>query len=259
FLRAGRLYPGLTAFSARYATGFGIAATVWLVSLALPEEIRPWVWAIALVIDLVTPWMAVRAAVVRTFDVSHIPERYGLFTIIVLGEAIIAVARSMSEVTWTPAAVTTAVAGFVIAVVIWWAYFAHPHAELLERGRLASFIWGYGHIFVWMGIAMSGVGIELAIEAATTGHTLSDVARLILCGGGALYLAAMGLLRSAGAGHVTDRVVLVRLGAAFLFIAIALASGALSPEILTVLVAVVAVGAGIAIGRVWSSLGAAST
>jgi len=69
----------------------------------------------------------------------------------------------------------------------------------------------------------------------------------------------MGLLRSAGAGHITDRVVLVRLGAAFLFIAIALASGAQSPEVLTVLVAVVAVGAGIAIGRVWSSLGAAST
>ena len=259
FLRASRLYPELYAFSVRYATGFGIAAVVWLVSLALPEEIRPLVWVIALVIDLVTPWLAVRAATVRTFDVSHIPERYGLFTIIVLGEAIIAVARSMSEVPWTPAAVTTAVAGFVIAVVIWWAYFAHPHAELLERGRLASFIWGYGHIFVWMGIAMTGVGIELAIEAAATGHELSDGARLILCGGGALYLAAMGLLRSAGAGHITDRVVLVRLGAAFLFIGIALASGALAPEVLAVLIAVVAVGAGVAIGRAWRTMSNSSS
>ncbi|MDF3042786.1 MAG: low temperature requirement, partial [Thermomicrobiales bacterium] len=96
FLRASRLYPGRNAFSIRYASGFALAAAIWFVSLALPEAIRPWVWIIALAVDLVTPWMAVLTVAERTFDVSHIPERYGLFTIIVLGEAIIAVARSMS-------------------------------------------------------------------------------------------------------------------------------------------------------------------
>jgi low temperature requirement protein LtrA len=259
FLRAARLYPGRTAFSVRYASGFGLAAAIWLVSLALPEEIRPWVWIAALAVDLATPWAAVLAVVERTFDVSHIPERYGLFTIIVLGEAIIAVARSMSEAQWTPEAVTTAVAGFAIAVVIWWAYFAHPHAELLERGRLASFIWGYGHIFVWMGIAITGVGTELAIEAAAAGHELADGERLVLCGGPALYLTAMALLRSAGAGHVTDRVVVVRLATAVLFVAIWLVGGGLSPQVVTVLMAVIAVAAGIAIGRAWRGLGSTAS
>ena len=202
--------------------------------------------------------MAVLAAAGRTFDVSHIPERYGLFTIIVLGEAIIAVARSMSEAQWTPEAVTAAIAGFAIAVMIWWAYFAHPHAELLERGRLASFIWGYGHIFVWMGIAMTGVGIELVIEAAAAGHELSDGERLILCGGGALYLTAMALLRSAGAGHLTDRVVVTRLATAVVFVVIWLAGRPFSPGAVTVLMAAVAVVAGIAIGRAWRLLGAAA-
>src|SRR5215212_6293368 len=254
FLRAARRYSGRHAFSIRYASGFGLAAVIWLVSLALPEEMRPWVWVVALAIDLDTPWMAVRAVAERTFDVSHIPERYGLFTLIVLGEAIIAVARSMSEAQWTPAAMTAAVAGFAIAVVIWWAYFAHPHAELLERGRLASFIWGYGHIFVWMGIAMTGVGIELAIDAATAGHALADSERLILCGGPALYLTAMALLRSAGAGHFSDRVVVIRLATAVAFIVIWLAGGALSPQAVAVLMAVIAVGAWIAIGRAWRGL-----
>ena len=254
FLRAARLYPGLHAFSIRYGSGFGLAAAIWLGSLALPEGIRPWVWVAALAVDLVTPWMAVLAAVERTFDVRHIPERYGLFTLIVLGEAIIAVARSMSDAQWTPAAVAAAVAGFIIAVVIWWAYFAHPHAELLERGRLASFVWGYGHIFVWMGIAMTGVGIELAIDAATEGHALSDGERLILCGGPALYLTAMALLRSAGAGHFTDRVVLIRLATAVAFIVIGLAGGSGSPQAVAMLMAVIAVGAGMAIGRAWGSL-----
>jgi low temperature requirement protein LtrA len=254
FLHAARLYPGREAFSVRYAAGFGLAAVIWLASLALPEAIRPWVWVAALVVDLVTPWIAVLAVVERTFDVSHIPERYGLFTIIVLGEAVIAVARSMSEAEWTPEAVIAAIAGFAIAVVIWWAYFAHPHAELLGRGRLASFIWGYGHIFVWMGIAITGVGIELAIEAAAAGHALVDGQRLILCGGPALYLTAMALLRSAGAGHFTDRVVVIRLATAIAFIVIWLAGGALSPQAVAVLMAVIAVGAGIAIGRAWRGL-----
>jgi len=255
FLRAARLYPRRHAFSIRYALGFGLAAAIWLVSLALPEGMRPWMWVAALAADLVTPWMAERAAAERTFDVSHIPERYGLFTIIVLGEAIIAVARSMSEAKWTAAAVTAAVAGFAIAVVIWWAYFAHPPAELLERGQLASFAWGYGHIFVWMGIAISGVGIGLGIEAAATGHALSAGERLILCGGPALYLTAMALLRSVGAGHFTDRVVVIRLATAVAFVVIWLAGGALSPEAVTALMAIVAVGAGVAIGRAWRRLG----
>jgi low temperature requirement protein LtrA len=213
------------AFSIRYAAGFGLAAAIWLVSLTLPEGMRPWVWAAALAVDLVTPWMAEPAAAERTFDVSHIPERYGLFTLIVLGEAIIAVARGMSEAQWTPAARTAAIARFAIAVVIWWAYFAHPHAELLERGPLASFVWGYGHIFVWMGIAITGVGIGLGIEAAATGHALSDGERHILCGGPALYLMAMALLRSGGAGHFTDRVVVIRLATAVVLVAIWLAGG----------------------------------
>jgi hypothetical protein len=103
------------------------------------------------------------------------------------------------------------------------------------------------------------VGIELAIEAAAGGHALSNGERLILCGGPALYLVAMALLRSAGAGHLTDRVVLVRLGTAMAFVVIWLAGGALSPQAIAVLMAAVAVVGGIEIGRGWRGLGAAAT
>ena len=75
-----------------------------------------------------------------------------------------------------------------------------------------------------------------------------------MCGGPALYLTAMALLRSAGAGHFTDRVVLIRLATAVAFVVIWLAGGALSPQAVTVLMAAVAVGAGIAIGRAWRGL-----
>jgi len=120
-------------------------------------------------------------------------------------------------------------------------------------------VWGYGHIFAWMGIAVSGVGIGLAVEAAAAGHALSDGERLILCGGPSLYLTAMALLRSAGAGRITDRVVLVRLGTAVAFMVIWLAGEALSPESVTTLMAIVAIAAGIAIGRAWRGLESVAT
>ena len=99
----------------------------------------------------------------------------------------------------------------------------------------------------------------MGIEAAATGHTLSAGERLILCGGPALYLTAMALLRSAGAGHFTDRVVVTRLATAVAFVVIWLVGGALSPQAVAVLMAVVAIGAGIAIGRTWRLLGVATT
>lgn len=90
FLRTINEFPERRPFAVRYAAGFGLAAVLWLLSLAAPETVRPWLWGAALLVDLVTPWAAVQAVPIRVYDLSHIPERYGLFTIIVLGEAIIA-------------------------------------------------------------------------------------------------------------------------------------------------------------------------
>lgn len=251
FLRTIDEFPERRPFAIRYAAGFGFAAIIWLLSLAAPEAVRPWIWLAALLVDLVTPWVAVQAVSIRVYDVSHIPERYGLFTIIVLGEAIIAVARGTAESDWTPAAVTAAVAGFVIAAVIWWAYFSHQEAGLLERGRLAAFIWGYGHVFVWAGIAMMGVGIEFAIEAANDGHGLPDGERLILCGGLALYLAAMALLHTTAVGRLTDPVAVARFVTAIIALALGIAGGGLPAEVLTAAIAAVAVAAGAVIALAW--------
>lgn len=254
FARAAVLFPGRRGFAILYAAGIGLAGAVWLLSLALPEVVRSWVWAVALLIDLATPIVAVHGIGELTFDASHIPERYGLFTIIVLGEALIAVGRGTADSLWTPQAVAAAVAGFVIAAVIWWAYFARPQASLLLRGQFWSFVWGYGHIFVWAGIAMAGVGIELAIAASDAGRGFPAGERLIFCGGFALYLAAMAVLRAADAGSLSDRIALVRLATAGIVFVIGLGGGDLSPEVVTVAVAAIAAGAGVMGRFAWRSM-----
>jgi low temperature requirement protein LtrA len=255
FVRVAAAYPARRAFAFRYVIGFGLASAAWLISLALPAPARPWVWAVALAIDLITPWFAALRVPEQPFHPRSMPERHGLFTIIVLGEAIIAVGRGTADAPWTPAAMAAAVAGFAIAVVIWWAYFARAQAALLMRGRRMGFIWAYGHIFVWAGIAMTGVGISLAIAAGVSGDAFAAGERLVLCGGLALYLAAMALLRATDAGRLTDPVAIVRLATAAVILAVGLVGGGLSPATLTVVVAVIAVAAGIVTRFAWGAVG----
>lgn len=95
FVRAGLRAPEARPLTARYAAGNAIGAGLWLASLALTETARPWMWAGAMVVLLTTPVLAVRALAEQAYDPAHIPERYGLFTLIVLGESIVVVTAGL--------------------------------------------------------------------------------------------------------------------------------------------------------------------
>jgi len=83
-----------------YLIGFGSASALWLVSIVVPEPYRFWLWGIAFAVDLATPYVLRRAQAAAPLDVSHLPERFGLFTILVLGESIVAVTVGLSHVSW---------------------------------------------------------------------------------------------------------------------------------------------------------------
>src|SRR6188474_1658923 len=59
YMRA-RHVPGARALTNRYVAGHGGAAVLWLASALVPPAVRFWIWAIAFVVDLGTPWLAVR-------------------------------------------------------------------------------------------------------------------------------------------------------------------------------------------------------
>ena len=122
FVRAGRNVPdNLRPFVAFYTAGNLIGATIWLSSLLVPAPFRYVLWAVGLTVELLGPILAVMTLDNPriTFHPRHIAERYGLFTLIVLGESVLAVTSGTAGTDWAPAAVLTAVAGFVAAVCIW--------------------------------------------------------------------------------------------------------------------------------------------
>lgn len=221
YARTWRDATDVRLFAGIYALGNAAGAAIWLSSLLVPVPGRYAIWVLALVVELATPMLAVRSSlrdaeyVPRVFHPEHIPERYGLFTLIVLGESVLAVAAGTAVTGWYPAAVARGVFGFVIAACIWWLYFDYVGASGLRIGPRASFFWGYGHLPIYAGIAATGVGIQLAIEGAaeTTAYGSLD-ARAILCGGLAVYLIAVSFIHWVNRGSLDDRALLARLATA---------------------------------------------
>ncbi len=257
FLRARRHAPaGLRPFVVRYAAGNGLGALIWLSSLLVPEPGRYAVWAVGLFVELLAPILAVGTLDNPrvSFHPRHIPERYGLFTIIVLGESVLAVALGTADTNWAPTALLTATLGFVVAACVWWLYFDHVGSSGIELGPRPAFYWGYGHLAVYAGIAAFGVGTQLAIEtaaqtgaasalalasAAPTGGEYDLWSRLALAGGVALYLAGIAFVDRVNEGPAGDRSVSVRLAAAAILVALAVLGAPLSPLLFAALVTAV--------------------
>ncbi len=195
YMRARRHVAQARGITSLYIAGFGIGMSVWVISLWVPPPERFLLWLAGLAIDFATPWLGLRLLARVPVDTAHMPERFGLFTIIVLGESVMAVVVGISEVQWQAASVAAAVLGFMIAVGTWWIYFIYQNlwrtVDCLGGGQ--PYI--YGHLPVYVGITMSSVGIKHAIISATS--PLSDGALWLFYGGVALWLSAIVAIQMA--------------------------------------------------------------
>lgn len=189
---AWRSVPEARELAGRYTLSFAVALVIWCVSLFVPEPTRFVLWAIALLIEISNGPITYATIKQVPAQVSHMDERFGLFVIIVLGEAVIAVVSGVASSNWVLPAVLSGLGGFILAGTTWWMYFSHAERSAINaalrsdwRGLLRSFAYGYSHFFVFAGITAAGVGIEAAILAEEPLHLPERVA---LAGGVAMFL-----------------------------------------------------------------------
>jgi low temperature requirement protein LtrA len=158
-----------------YLVGHGAAAILWLASSLMSPVARLATWLVAFAIDLTTPWLAVGHNVRVPPHPAHLPERFGLFTLILLGESVVAVMRGIeSQETWSLRAATSALTGIAVLFAIWWWYFDRAHATgehhvRSRRDAVRLHVWSYAHFPLYLGIVIAGVGLQRVVALA--GHS----------------------------------------------------------------------------------------
>jgi low temperature requirement protein LtrA len=231
YARARRHVEQARALTTLFIVAFGAAVLVWLASLLFEPPVRYWLWALAVAIELAAPipaWQLIRHAPVHP---AHIPERFGLLTIIVLGESVLAVVTGVSNVSWTLASGATAVAGFLTAAALWWIYFEFLDESVLTgRGVLGGLVYTYSHYLVVVGLAALGVGVKTAILAAGGKEAYDDTGWL-LCAGVAICMLGLAAIQLATPPTVFDTDVWLRLGAAGLALALLPLAPAVEPAL----------------------------
>ena len=151
WLRAGLQHAEGRPSALRYAIGIAVVQVGWVARLWLPDDAGLVAFFVLAAIELAVPIWAEQAG--RTpWHPRHIAERYGLFTIIVLGESV------LSATVGVQAAIDldtpfgdlgfVIVGGLLTVFAMWWIYFDLPNEQLVERVRrdFAAHIRGRVHV-----------------------------------------------------------------------------------------------------------------
>ncbi len=175
WLRAACSDPEHRAAALRYATGIFVLQIAWILFVLGPNSFFLVGFLVLVIAELAVPAWAERAAS-SPWHPEHIAERYGLLTIIVLGESILAASiaiQSAVDVGDYLEHVELIVGGLLIVFSLWWLYFQRPSHDLLTSFR-RGFYWGYGHYVIWAAAAATGAGLAVAVDQATDHTEISD-------------------------------------------------------------------------------------
>lgn len=176
-----------------YLSSYIPSTILWFISISTPAPIRYILWGVAISIELLMPILGSRLLVGTPVHRSHLPERFGLLTLIVIGEAIVSVATATIQTNWNLVPTVAAVFAFVIAACLWWLYFNFLESAVVIRGIGSVHVYNYGHLPILMGLSLVAVGAEHTIEEASH-QFLSAGTSWALCGGVALYMLSIGVI-----------------------------------------------------------------
>ena len=212
WLRARAGDPARRAIANRYAIGVVLVQAGWILRLAIDGTTAANAAFIVLALaELAVPYWAERAGPMTSWHPGHIIERYGLFTLIVLGECILATATTMQQA-FTAHGLSGSLAmisagGLVTVFGMWWTYFDRlDEADVREDN---SFSWGYGHYAIFASIAALGAALQVAAESVRHDSELSAAVTLLTVAVPiAVFLFATALMPLPGGRHRSPLAVL---------------------------------------------------
>lgn len=229
--RAAWRAEGCDKDAARFL-GLGFTAGL-LLSLASVAFEGPWKYVVlylGIAVDLVVPLIGRRQLARAPVEGHHMPERYALVTLILLGESVASLVATFESVDASAPAITAMAAGFILTAAIWWIYFDNLEHRIWGRELGTGQAVIYLHLALFITLGGIATMIRFAIDPALA---LADYK--LLAGLGTVgFLMALQLLLLAYHPK-TERGTLLR-NAVIAFGLIAAALG-LAPTNLTLLLA----------------------
>jgi low temperature requirement protein LtrA len=192
WLRGGWHTPAFRPVSNRYAAGFIVSIILFVASVWVAPPLRFVIWGLGLLSDLLTPLATLRLqAGMPQLSNAKLPERFGLFVIIVLGEGVVSVVNGLAEGELTAGRALDGLLGMALIFGLWWIYFDFVGRRAPQPHTWSSFAWGYLHLPLVMSITAVGAGVLRVLASASP--VLDPPARLLALALG-LALVTLGLL-----------------------------------------------------------------
>lgn len=205
WLRAALADPARRTTNLRYAVGIAIVQLYWIVlGTTVPATTTAFVplMLLGFLLELAVPAIAERATT-TPWHRHHIVERYGLLTLIVLGEILLGASLALQAAAreaFDIRLVHVALSALVITFAMWWLYFCEEE-QLHGSGLGRALLWGYGHLPIFAAGAAVGAGFAVLVDIVA-GHAHVPIRT------GDLAVAIPLAFYMAGIWFVRDRFVL---------------------------------------------------
>jgi low temperature requirement protein LtrA len=212
WLRAARGDPAHRRTCLTYAAGITLVQVGWVARLLVDGEVAVLAtFFLGMALELLVPVVAERHGQ-TPFHPHHIAERYGLFTIIVLGEVILSTVTALEGTLAHPAPDLLLLIGGALLLVfsLWWMYFKRDHAELFGSQLRHAIAAGYGHLLVFGSVAAVGAALAAAVDVV--GHHAHASPRFVgvaLAVPVAVYVLVLSAIHARLAGSASMTVAVV--------------------------------------------------
>jgi low temperature requirement protein LtrA len=177
WLRASRAAGTSRRATLTYAAGIASAQVLWLLMLTLRTAPTHVALVLLIAAELAIPLLAERQGT-TPWHPRHLTERYGLFTLILLGESLLGSANAIIEALHndgSPAPlISMSVLTLAVTAALWWIYFWPPHHQAISTLG-SSLRYGYVHYAVFAAAGGVSAGIDVQIDALTNRTKLSDL------------------------------------------------------------------------------------
>lgn len=199
YARAYSAHPESRSISVRFMIGFGGGIAIWLGAILLPAEYHWAAWLVAIAFEVAFFAPPIMLEELRKWgpDAHHLVERFGIFTIIVLGEAFVKVLDDAQGTVIGIEQVLFGLAGIGILYALWWLYFSDTAGNLYdESSNLKPLAWSYGHLFLTASLVAFGVAAKklFAETVKHPGDPLTEEYRLLHTVAITIFLLALALI-----------------------------------------------------------------